>query len=446
MPVLTEAVLKTILDQNLFTLGEERILCAVSGGPDSIAMVLLLRELGVKIGIAHCNFKLRDESDAEADFVKSFAEDLGVTCHVASFNTNDEVYRSGESVQMVARRLRYEFFETLLFEHDYTHCATAHTADDQVETILLSLVKGGGQAGWKTIPYKRDRYVRPVADCFKDSLLEYLDTRGQAYCLDKSNLESKYLRNKIRNQVLPVLKEINPSVKQRLLEVNRFNEQKEGFLQKTLENVLQRVWDGEALDLGLLEAELKSEHRQLLLHHWRKKIGLEAIKMRELMKLVQSRTGSVLDAGTKKLYHDRGKVYVIEQSDRFDQAMEFDRSDLRTTRQVGVGGYMFRISLGMPLEVEKGMKNVHYLDIDKICFPIRLRCWGKGDRMQPLGMTGKKKLSDIFIDEKWPGFQKARAVVFEDEKQIICLPGFRIADEVKLSSATKSVLKIEVHE
>lgn len=425
-----------------------KVLVAVSGGPDSVLLLHAVHRLGYEVGIAHCNYQLRGEdSEAEEALVRRYAEELGVRLHAVRFDTKSAVAESkGESLQLVARNLRYAFFEQLLDTQGYTVCALAHHADDQTETLLMSLIRGGYGMLMKEMPIRRGRYIRPMMGLTKEEILGALQAEGIAYRMDKSNEKNDYLRNQFRNQVIPLLNAINPSLTSQLLNKNHYYKLQYGFVRKQLRQVLpecERISEtGRQLVWQAFIERFGEEYLELLLQYVLERWEIHGGLAREVIRLKDSPTGRWVAIDKGRIYRTREGIlwqYIVDES---DEPIQLDAVEGSLSVQLGNQSLEFECPYEGQLEF--GDSSRFYMDAAKVLFPLTLRRWRLGDRIRPFGQkSGSQKLSDIFINQKLNAVEKKQVIVVEDrEGKIICVTGFRIAHSVRLRKSTQTVLLI----
>ena len=455
---IPESTAETIRKHNLLA-SEEGVLVAVSGGADSVALACVLKLLGYRIQIAHCDFDLRPESATEAHFVAQLSDQLGVPFHLKKFDTITYAGETGQSIQMAARSLRYTWFENILDQEGISKCATAHHRDDHVETLLLSLLKSRWPEVITGIPIIRERFVRPFLETQKTEIIEFLNENQQAWCEDPSNESDKYQRNMLRNKVIPSFFEINPSWATNLIEKSDFLKQSQLALRKALKWVpgLSGM-EGELswIDLEVIEVVFGDSERAvgvaIFLQDW----GLEGREIRSGINLISAESGAHLSCKCGILWKDRTKLWLDRRAKNEIEIQSIQKSELeKGPIETKYGRWKIRLELMRLKEIPNFQKRknfgnggegseIHAMDTDQICFPLNIRNWREGDKMQALGMKGKKRLSDVFTDAKIPVFGKKGFLVFEDARQIIGLSGFRVAESVKITEKTQRVLLITI--
>jgi len=420
---------------------DERILLAVSGGIDSVVMVHLFLEAGFDCAIAHCNFQLRGEdSDLDEAFVRSLATSVGIPVFVKSFNMEAETKERNISLQMAARDLRYEWFDHLLSEQSLDRIATAHNKNDTVETFFLNLSRGSGIRGLKGIPPRRGKIIRPLLFASRSQIESYQRKHKLAYREDSSNLETKYQRNKIRHDVLPVMEQINPG----FTEVMKGNMERLGEVFEIYDQSIQKV----RTDLfeekqGRISIRVEKLKKLTPLHTWLFELfspfGFTRMQCEGIEKIMNAGPGRQTISTTHRLYKDRERMILVESDSKSFERYYLDDPEKHS-------------SLPFPMDMEVLAKDelkiipddplTACLDLDEIQFPLIIRRWMHGDYFYPLGMEQPKKLSDFFVDEKVPVPEKESSWIMASGKKIVWIMGYRIDHRFRITSSTGRVLKL----
>ncbi|EFC71920.2 tRNA lysidine(34) synthetase TilS [Prevotella sp. oral taxon 299] len=421
-------------------------LVALSGGADSVALLLVLKRLGYNVEAAHCNFHLRgEESDRDEDFCKDLCRELDIKLHLAHFDTQTNASLHGISIEMAARNLRYNYFEALLKDINASAVCVAHHKDDSAETLLLNLVRGTGIEGLTGIKSKNNRIVRPFLCVRRNEIINYLEQQNQSFVTDSSNLVNDVQRNKIRLDVMPLLQTINPSVVEHLNQTGEYVEDATAILNATLEQMYDRVVllkteEQMIVDIERLEKEQSSSY---LLWYILKNYGFNAAQIKQISQGLTTSIGRVWESTTHALTINNNKIIV-------EPLFTCDSKEYRLIEE---GLYHLNSKLSIEIKKEsyssdKGFsKDPKYIwiDADKVAFPLFIRLIKEGDRMIPLGMKGGKLISDMLTDSKVSYFDRQRQyVLLNNEQQIIWLLGRRIDDRYKITSSTKTVLKIKL--
>ncbi len=428
---------KNIIDTELF-LKNDKLLLAISGGADSVALALLLKEGGYNFEMAHCNFNLRgEESDADEDFVKILSETLGVHYHTKTFNTNEYASKNKISVQMAARDLRYNWFEELKKETQSDYIVVAHHKDDDIETFFINLIRGSGIKGFLGMKQKRNKIIRPLLLFSRKEIEEYLKNQGQEFRNDSSNTDVKYLRNNIRHHLIPLIKDINPSFSDTFSkEIEYMNEVYNVFNDNFIEvknDIVSKMDKGIVIDKQKL---LSIQNNKIFLREIITPFGFN-----ETDKILESciaSSGKMFCAKNYRLLIDRDKIFVTEFIDDSSDVIVISE-DTDTIRFP----IPLKFSISHKLEFNK-RKNSVFLDFDKLEFPLKIRRWEEGDYFYPLGLNGRKKLSDYFVDNKFSRFEKEECFLLCSGEDIIWIIGHRMDDRFKITSNTKKVYIAEL--
>ena len=401
---------------------------ALSGGADSVALLLLLDEMGYNIHAAHCNFHLRgEESDRDELFCESLCQQKSIPFHRIHFDTLTYAETHKVSVEMAARELRYHYFEELRSDIGATGVCVAHHQDDSVETVLLNLIRGTGLRGLTGIQCRNGHILRPLLCVSRKEIESYLQTKDQSYVIDSTNLEDDMLRNKVRLRVIPLLQKLNPAVTENILRTSENLTEAQGVL----DSIVSLYKNSKSLDLNELKKYGSSEY---ILFEWLKDYGFNGVQVKEAM---GAETGSIFTSSQGyDLLVDRGR-FVVEPT-------------LKSLKPLSIpeeGTYVLdeetKISVKkVPVWVSRE-ERVATLDASKVHFPLTVRRVEKGDKMVPYGMRGHRLLSDIMTDRKMTLFEKRRQIVVVDAKGIIVwLAGIRISDLCQIDDTTTEVVEI----
>ena len=395
---MQEEFLKFIQDQNLVS-PDEKVLLTVSGGIDSMVMAHLFVSSGFTPGIAHVNYGLRGaDSNQDEELVRAFCTRHGLVFHLRDVRSDE--FKGSESVQMVARRIRYQFFDDLTAEHGYGKVATAHHLDDSLETILLNLAKGTGIKGLAGISVSNGTLIRPMMFTGRDRIKKFAEDQGISWREDISNQKDIYQRNLIRNRVMAVLREINPNLTQtygdtkvRLDGAARLIDQRKeqvlrDFSTKTKTVIRLKVnWVGADPDSLVILAEILIPYS----------FNYSQVKQ-ILNSILEKNVGATYESPQYQLTIDRSQLFLNERIITGELDSVFIHHELD---QVSYHGNVLRFeSIGENPGSYSKKQNIALLDKEKISFPLELRKWKKGDKFTPLGMKGRKMVSDFMIDRK----------------------------------------------
>lgn len=447
---LLQHLQETLAAQKLLSLQDPNLI-AISGGPDSVFLAAALHKLGFPLALAHVNYALRGEdSHKEAELVRVYGEAWEVPVHILDHLLKDSLADSPDSLQMLARRVRYDFFYQLIRDHGYARIVTAHHADDQAETLLLSLVKGEAFSTWKGIPGTNGPVVRPLLGIYKAEILQSLESWGLKYSHDYTNWGNEYERNKVRNQWLPLMEAVNPRVKQTLLNKWQWAGIKESFLESHLKKVLQQIvvqsGQGERVNLLQLASTFPEIPVSLCVGYWAKGLGLHGHSLEQVVALAGSIPGKQVETEEGRIFRTSEGLHWTGKGVEagLPTPVWMEQDGLEGGREIDLGRQKIYVKKFNSVNFGKYDPKRLYFDLRTLVFPIKFRVWAQGDRMVPLGMIGSKKISDILIDNKVPLPEKENQWVVEDEKGIIGLVGMGISDRVKITPLTEWVLVIEV--
>ena len=401
---------------------------ALSGGADSVALLLLLKEGGFNVHAAHCNFLLRgSESDRDEAFCVDLCRQLGVELHRAHFSTREYAEAHKVSVEMAARELRYNWFEQLRKDIGAVGICVAHHRDDSVETVLLNMIRGTGLRGLTGIQPRNGYVLRPLLCVSRDEIEHFLAKRGQKYVIDSTNLETDVKRNKVRLQVLPLLRTLNPAVSdniQRMVE-------NVAEAQIVLDSLLDNFKKHNTLELSELEKYGSSEY---IIYEWLKNYGFNGTQARQVL---EAETGKIMSSSQGyDVLKDRERL-IIERTLKPFNPMRIPEEGMYVLDE------KMRLSLRKCAAYVSKKPFVATFDAQKVVFPLTVRRVEEGDWMIPFGMRGRKLLSDLMTDRKMTVFEKRRQLVVVDAQDVIVWAvGLRIADSVAVAETTQSVLEL----
>lgn len=430
---------KKHLKNNLPFLKEKKLLLAVSGGIDSVVLVHLLKQLDCNITIAHCNFNLRgDESDGDEQFIRDYAQNNNINIFVSNFDTKSFAKDNKLSIQVAARQLRYIWFSQLLEEHNLDYLLTAHHLDDNIETFLINFTRGTGLEGLTGIPQQNDRIVRPLLPFTRDQIEAYTKENKIEWREDSSNASDKYLRNKLRHDIVPQLKSLNPAFADSFLQTVQNLKQTASLAHDAAILVYQQVVSEKDGQKHISIEQLKRlPNYKAYLYQWLSSFGFTAWE--DIYTLVDAQSGKQVYAQGYRLLKDR-EVLILEPLIPADKKIyEIKEGTLEITEPLAM-----KLELTESISVNS-TKNTVFVNNSLIKFPLFVRKWQEGDYFYPLGMNGqKKKVSKYFKDEKLSLSDKENSWLLCSGNEIVWVIGRRADDRYKVRNTTDTILKIEV--
>ncbi|TGE14124.1 tRNA lysidine(34) synthetase TilS [Hymenobacter elongatus] len=439
---MLDRVRQFVAENELFSPATDYVLVAVSGGMDSVVLADVLHRLEIKFAIAHCHFGLRgEEADADEEFVRKLAKKYEVPYFAEFFQTKEFAAQEGISTQMAARTLRYTWFERIRQTQQLDCIATAHHQRDAAETMLLNLTHGTGLAGLHGIKAKNGFIVRPLLGVGKEDLFEYLVENRLTWREDASNDSTLYQRNRLRHDVLPVLRDINPNLDQTLhITAERVGGAEE-IVRRYVEDTTAQARRDEAevtyLNIPTLQ---RTAATTLVLHELLRPFGFSYVVVKDIVAAFGAESGRRFESPTHLLVKDRDQLVIKPKT-----LTKFGTYQLQAGQtELKAEGLNLRAELSEAtgLEIPRS-KSVAALDADRLQFPLTVRRWQEGDWFMPIGMKGKKKISDFLIDQKVPLNLKddVRVLVTADQK-IAWIIGFRPDDRFKITEETQRVLTV----
>lgn len=427
---------KQHINQNLSFLKESKLLVAISGGIDSVVLAHLLHQLQLDFSLAHCNFKLRyEDSDRDAIFVKNLANNFSVQEHHIEFDTTSYSEEHNISTQMAARELRYNWFESLVNDYEYDYILTAHHTNDNIETVLINLTRGASLHGLTGIPEINSNIVRPLLPFTRAEIEQFTITQNIAWREDESNQSTKYVRNKIRHKVVPVLEELNTNLSA------TFNTHL-AYLKKEAQVLTQHL-DTVKNEVCIFDEQLKIDINKLVkydtidvyLRHILKAYNFT--EWQNIADLCTAQSGKFVQSETHRLIKNRDYL-LLEENKVHLQDEKFE-----IAKGVGQIEMPIQLEFSNVSDIGKTTVNSVFVDADILKYPLCLRKKKDGDVFFPFGMKGKKKLSKYFKDEKMSLLEKEKCWVLCDANDtIIWIVGKRADNRFCVSESTKNVLKI----
>lgn len=419
------------------------VLVGVSGGRDSVALLDILIKLGYRCTVAHCNFHLRgEESDRDEKFVQQLSFNLNIPYYSVDFDTVNYAKQKNISIEMAARELRYSWFTSLAEKINAQAIAIAHHADDNVETLLMHLVRGTGLKGLTGISPKNGLIVRPLLCCTRNEINEYIKNNNLSFIEDSTNQSVDFQRNKIRLQVIPLLEEINPSVKKVLSEsIERFSEINT-FYENAIEKIKKQLLtvDNDQLKINI-DLLCKQASPKTILFEILHPYGFNESIVQDIEKHLHDESGKIFYSPTHYLIKDRKYLIISNKIKKNETTFFITENDSE-------------ISFPLHLSITRKKKEQNFviskdnriiqIDASLIQYPLTLRRWTNGDTFFPFGMNRQKKLSDFFIDQKLNLKQKAETWLLLSQNQIVWVVGLRLDNRFKITESTQEVLEIKM--
>jgi tRNA(Ile)-lysidine synthase len=414
----------------------DAVLLAISGGVDSVVMAQLFKKAGIPFAVAHVNFGLRNKhSDKDEELVRLLAEQYEAPYFIYHPNTQEYAETHGVSIQMAARELRYRWFQQVVRKNKYQWIATAHHQNDVTETLLLNLTHGTGINGLHGILPVSGNLIRPLLFSTKEELEAYAKAEKLEWREDQSNQSTYYQRNFIRLKVIPLLKEINPSLENTIARsAERIRDTEKLLKEIVREKALQCQWKNGMYYIP----ESTHQFSPYLLHELLSEFGFSYITLQQFLQHPSS-SGQQLSSATHTLYADRKQLILKEKGKQKEKPVMSGPCG-----SVNIAGQNFELDV-LPYVAAPEISqdpNVVMLNADLMTFPLTFRIWKEGDRIQPLGMKGYKKVSDLLIDQKVPLPEKNKIVVVCSGEEVTWVVGQRISEAFKISEKTENILII----
>jgi len=426
----------------------DKILLAVSGGADSVVMTHLFSLSDFNFDIAHCNFKLRNkDSEKDEQFVKELAKKYKVKCFVKICNAYEYSIENNISIEMSARELRYKWFKQLSENHAYTKIATAHHLNDSVETILLNLARKTGIRGVLGIPVVNNNIIRPLLFASKEIILKYCKDNSLEFRIDKTNYENDFQRNKIRNLIIPEFEKINTAFSQNIIDssknISQYYELFKYQMKIFEENCV--FYDDYGYEIDVLKLK-KFKPVRLFLYEFLSPFGFNSSHIDNILQLGLNSSGKIIESEEYKLVLNRKKLYLNKKSLIHNESFQISfEKNKRIFRENKFDELQIETEIidSENFSINKS-RSIANLDFDKLKFPLTIRKWKNGDFFYPLGMKGKKKISDFFTDKKFSSKEKNETWILEFQGNIIWIINHRIDERFKVTKKTKKIFEIRV--
>ncbi|WP_264523150.1 tRNA lysidine(34) synthetase TilS [Flavobacterium sp. N502536] len=420
-------------------LEDKKLFLAVSGGLDSMVLLHLFQQLPIKIAVLHCNFQLRGlESFGDQDFIQKYCDQNAVPIFSTQFDTEAFAKDYKLSTQVAARELRYNWFYELLDTENFDYILTAHHADDNLETFIINLSRGTGLEGLIGIPEENDRIIRPLLPFSRTEILDYAQQNNIQWREDSSNASNKYLRNKIRHDLVPILKEINPNFLNAFQKTQSYLQESQEMVEDASIMIYQQVAKEEGDDIHFDLNQLKKlPNYKSYLYQWLNEFGFLA--WNDVYDLVDGQSGKQVFSADFRLLKNRDTLILSPISEVEEQEV-FEISEVEQDVN-----FPLKLRLCQVDDITIDSNKAIFVDAEKIRFPLILRKWKEGDVFHPFGMDGKsKKLSKLFKDEKLSLIEKEKIWILCSEDQIVWVIGIRQDERFKIENTTNKIIKIEL--
>jgi tRNA(Ile)-lysidine synthase len=427
---------KAHIEENLPQLLHSRLLIACSGGLDSVLLAHLSKAMHLDFALVHCNYKLRGkESDGDEQFVRDLAQSLAVPLFVKHFDTELIQKNASGSLQMIARELRYTFFEELCAEHHFQYILTGHHANDSLETFLINFARGTGLEGLLGVPAINLNIIRPLLPFTRRELLSFANEQALSWREDSSNKSDKYKRNTIRNNIVPILEGLHPNFdtnfRQTLSHLNGSANLLEDYAKLLRKNLF--VKDKGQIQIQIAELQKLKPLKDYLYLLFK---PYQFTQWKDLEALLSAQSGKFIASETHMLVKDRTTL-ILSEKENINQPKQYTIPShiLVITNPISL---VFESVSGL----EEKSNEIAYLDKDLLKYPLVLRKWQKADYFYPYGMKGSKKLSKFFKDEKMHVLEKNQQWLLCSGDDIVWVVGKRIDDRYKVKDTTASILKV----
>jgi tRNA(Ile)-lysidine synthase len=425
------------IEQNFPQLKDKKLLLAVSGGVDSMVLLDLFYKLRFDICVVHCNFQLRGkESDADEMLVREICQDKYIPYFIESFDTLEFAKENKLSIQLAARKLRYDWFQEII-SLGFDYVLTAHHLDDNVETFLINFTRGTGLEGLTGIPVQNENIIRPLLPFSRDEIENYAKENKIQWREDSSNASDKYFRNKLRHNIVPTLKELNSGFLDSFQNTLHHLQQAESLVNDASKLVFEKVVKEKGNQLEIhLKPLLEFQNYKAYLFQWLKSYGFSA--WNDIYDLVNAQSGKQVFSETHVLLKDREKL-ILSERNSINKSEVFIIESIESKVNIPLKLIFSRFSGGKNVNA-----NCIFVDEDKIKFPLTIRKWQEGDYFYPAGMNGKKKLSKYFKDEKYSLLDKENQWLLCSEDQIIWVIGKRADQRFIATERTQQIIKIDI--
>ena len=434
---MLQKVQKFISENQLLDPCKGAVVVGVSGGSDSVVLLDLLHKSGYKCLVAHCNFHLRtEESNRDQEFVRALSEELGIHFIHTDFQTIEHARLNRISVEMAARDLRYNWFEKIRLAHRAQAIATGHHLDDNIETVLMNLTRGTGIKGLTGIPLRNGFVVRPLLSSSREEIKQYIAENKLQYVEDSTNFSTDIIRNKFRHLIIPALEEINPAFRNSCIETIENLQGAYQIFQQEISEIKNEItrYTNTTLSIDYFKL-IQYQGYQTILFELLKDYGFNRDQVRQIIQSLHAEAGKQYYSGTHCLLKDRNQLIIRPNVINPDNGSKTN-TDNNLSIRIFDKDESFVLS--------RDNQTIH-LDADKVSLPLIIRRWQEADYFYPIGMKGKKKLSDFLIDLKINRFEKEETDIVLSGDQILWVVGLRIDERFKVTNQTRRILEIAMN-
>ena len=427
--MIKSTIAEYIKQENLANTNETLIV-GLSGGADSVALLLVLNELGYKCAAAHCNFHLRgEESNRDQKFAEELCHNYDIPIYIEHFDTTEYAVQNRISIEMAARDLRYSWFDKLVVEGKGDKIAIAHHRDDNIETLILNLARGTGLKGLTGIQPINGHIIRPILSISRQEVETYLKDKNQPYVTDSTNLEDEFARNKVRLNIIPALEQINTACQKNIQNTITYLNQVQLVYKKAIEEATSRVLKNNQIDIRLLFGEVSP---QTLLYEICYPLGFNSAQIEDLFNTLESTESKIFFSEGYKILRNRGKLHIepLKEVDTLEQRLP----------QISINYQDIDTQFQIPRDKNLACFDADLIDKDNLEF----NKWQDGDYFVPYGMKGRKNISDFFIDNKYSAAQKESQWLLKHNSDIIWVVGKRIDNRFCITKATKRAIIIRI--
>ena len=424
------------INQNFNFLAQKKLIIAVSGGLDSMVLLHLFQNIKQEIAIAHCNFQLRGlESFEDQNFVQNYASANDIPIFVTQFDTQNFAKDYKLSTQVAARNLRYDWFYELLETENFDYILTAHHLDDNLETFIINLSRGTGLDGLVGIPAINDKIVRTLLVFSRLEIENYATQNNIIWREDSSNASDKYLRNKIRHDIIPKLKDLNPNFLNAFQKTQNYLQESQTMVDDAANMIYQQVATeiNDEIHFDLLKLKTLPNYNSYL-YLWLQDFGFTA--WNDIYDLATSQTGKIIYSIDYQLIKNRNHLIMSPILENDDEIYLVEKNQLEVK-------FPINLLFSDETDIQNANVNTIFVDQEKLLFPLIIRKWKEGDNFQPFGMNGSsKKVSKFFKDEKLSVLEKQKKWILISDNQIVWIIGLRQDERFKIENSTKNILKI----